>query len=466
MSYICSNSLKSSIKSTIIKTYFLKLNYLRITIFRFSRENFLFFNSYCLKIINTVIMSVYKTPFETSSNLKNVSLAFGMICSLFFLWGFAISMLDGLNRKFQLLLHIDRAESAWVQICTFGAYFIMAIPAGMIIRKFGYKKGILLGLALYALGALAVYPALEYSGPEQAWTLFLICLFCIACGLAVLETAANPYTTVLGEPSTAPFRINLAQSFNGLGVIIGPSVAGLFLFADNPKTLAEGFDGIQLPYVSVGLLVVLVFILFLFVKLPEIKESENQEKVYFLDLLKIPRLKWGILAQFLNVGAQACVWGFFINYVVESYQYSEQKASYLLSIGMIIFTTGRFLSTLLLKKTSAGFLLGIYCLSICGLLLTLVFSFHAVALYALLAFFFFQSITFPTIFSLSIEGLGSQTKTASSALIMAIVGGAVFPRLMGYLADTYGIGFSFLLPVIMFGYIAWYSFRFNSSKHT
>jgi MFS transporter, FHS family, L-fucose permease len=388
---------------------------------------------------------------------------FALVCSLFFLWGFAISMLDGLNRKFQLLLNIDRAESAWVQVCTFGAYFLMALPAGLFMKRYGYKRGIVGGLFLYSLGALLVYPALEYAAsPAQAWVFFLISLFVLACGLAFLETAANPYTTVLGPPETAEFRINLAQSFNGVGVISGPLVGGLLLFSGTPGTLQEGFDSVQLPYVVVGLIVALVMALFMATRLPEITEDPAVgagEAGFDVPLSQQRHFTLGVLAQFVNVGGQACVWGFFINYMVESFAMTDQRASYLLSAGMIVFMVGRFVSTFLMRYVPANRLLGYYGTAITALLLVVTFNLGDVSLWALMAFFFFQSITFPTIFALAVKDTGNQTKLASSFVIMGIVGGAAFPPLMGLLADRFGIATSFWLPVAFFAYIAWYAFR-------
>jgi MFS transporter, FHS family, L-fucose permease len=388
---------------------------------------------------------------------------FALVCSLFFLWGFAISMLDGLNRKFQLLLNIDRAESAWVQVCTFGAYFLMALPAGMVMKRYGYKRGIVGGLFLYALGALLVYPALEYATtPGQAWVFFLLSLFVLACGLAFLETAANPYTTVLGPPETAEFRINLAQSFNGVGVISGPLVGGLLLFSGKPTSLQEGFDSVQLPYVVVGLIVALVMALFMATRLPEIQEDlavGANEGGLGVSLSRQRHFVLGVLAQFVNVGGQACVWGFFINYMVESFAMTDQRASYLLSAGMIVFMAGRFISTFLMRFVAANRLLGFYGTAITALLIVVTLNAGDVSLWALMAFFFFQSITFPTIFALAVKDTGNQTKLASSFVIMGIVGGAAFPPLMGLLADRFGIATSFWIPVVFFAYITWYAFE-------
>ena len=395
------------------------------------------------------------TTARSTDASQNYLVPFALVTSLFFLWGFAISMLDVLNRHFQKILHISRAESAWVQVCTFGAYFLMALPAGHFMKKYGYKKGILAGLGLYAAGAFLVYPA----GELQSWPFFLVALFVLACGLAFLETAANPYVTVLGSPERAAFRLNLAQSFNGFGVFAGPKIGALFLFASQNATLQEGFDKVQLPYVCVGFLVVLVAVLFFFTNLPELK-TDDEAAADNTGLFGVKHFTLGVLAQFLNVGAQVCVWGFFINYAVETLGFDDAKAANYLASGMIIFVLGRFAGTFFMQFIKPNQLLGIYAVLMVGLLAAVSFgTLGGNSIYALLLFFFFQSITFPTIFALSIENMGKYTKQASSYLIMSIVGGAVFPPIMGALADSFSIAAAFLLPAAMFGYIGWYALR-------
>ncbi len=393
--------------------------------------------------------------FKADTSAGNHKIAFALVTSLFFLWGFAISMLDVLNRHFQKILHISRAESAWVQVCTFGAYFLMALPAGYFMKKHGYKKGILVGLALYAGGAFLVYPA----GEAQSWPFFLVALFVLACGLAFLETAANPYATVLGAPEQSEFRLNLAQSFNGLGGFTGPKIGALFLFSSISSSLEDGFSKVQMPYLFVGFLVSFVAILFFFTPLPEIKD-ENESQADSTGLFKYPHFVSGVIAQFLNVGAQICVWGFFINYAVETLNFSDATAANYLATSMIIFMLGRFAGTFLMKYIKPNQLLGYYSLAMVALLVLTAFdTLGKNSIYALMAFFFFQSITFPTIFALGVKDMGKYTKLAGSYIIMAIVGGAVFPPIMGAVADNTSTALSFLLPATLFLYIAWYGFK-------
>ncbi len=397
---------------------------------------------------------------QSGSAPQKYLIPFALVTSLFFLWGFAISMLDVLNRHFQKILNISRAESAWVQVCTFGAYFLMALPAGYFMKKYGYKKGILCGLALYAAGAFLVYPA----GELQSWPFFLLALFILACGLAFLETAANPYATVLGPPESSAFRLNLAQSFNGLGVFTGPKIGALFLFATENASLEVGFDKVQQPYLLVGALVTFVAVLFFFTPLPEIKD-EAEAEADNTGLFKFPHFNAGVIAQFLNVGAQICVWGFFINYAVETLAFSDATAANYLANGMLIFMVGRFAGTFLMRFLSAHQLLGIYAtIMVILLVITSLDLFGSNSIYALMLFFFFQSITFPTIFALGVKDMGKYTKQASSYMIMAIVGGAVFPPIIGAIADNTSIALSFLLPAAMFAYIAWYGFKGSQTR--
>ncbi|WP_266364372.1 L-fucose:H+ symporter permease [Tellurirhabdus rosea] len=404
------------------------------------------------------------TSVKATAPAGNVRLAFALVTSLFFLWGFAISMLDGLNKKVQNVLHVSRAESAWVQVVTFGAYFLMALPAGYFMKRYGYKKGILFGLLLYAAGGFLVYPA----GEAQSWQFFLIALFILACGLAFLETAANPYVSVLGTPETSEQRLNLAQSFNGLGAITGPLVGGFLLFANTAnESVEEGFDSIQLPYLVVGGLVLLVALIFYRTPLPEIQEETlvtDAQSHSGKTLFQHAHFRAGVLAQFLNVGAQGCVWGFFINYATELSNLTDQKASYLLSVGMVIFMIGRFAGTFLMRYVKPNVLLGWYSVAIVALLIIVSLHLGQVSLYALLGFFFFQSITFPTIFALGVKDLGQYTKQGSSYIIMGIVGGAVFPPVMGWIADNSSIANSFLLPALFFAVIGWFGFKGSQVK--
>lgn len=370
---------------------------------------------------------------------------FFLVSSLFFLWGFAHSILEVLNPHFQASFHLSKTQAAWVQAAVYGGYFLMAMPAGSILRRWGYKAGVLTGLWLYGLGALLFIP----GSTLQSFPFFVGCLFIIGCGLTCLETSANPYVTVLGSPEGAERRINLAQSLNGLGWIVGPLVGGQLLFS--------GGD-IALPYTGVGLLVCGVAVVFSRLKLPEIAEAEEESDAVD-NRLWTPAFYAGMGALFLYVAAQTGVNSFFINYMVEQVDMTPTLASRYLGFGgMGLFVLGRLSGSWLMNYLKPVRLLGIYagvsCLATVGIV--------AVSGYWTLGLFFLvylcESIMFPTIFSLALRDCHGHTKRASSYLIMTIVGGALSPLLMGMIADATGdLRVAYMVPLICFVGIALYS---------
>lgn len=381
-------------------------------------------------------------------------LPFILVTSLFFLWGFAHSILDVLNKHFQDVLVISKAKSAMVQAVVYGGYFLMAIPAGMFIRKYGYRMGVILGLLLYALGAFLFVPGSKLMSFE----FFLFSLFIIGCGLTCLETAANPYVTVLGDPETGASRLNLAQSFNGLGWILGPLVGGLILFSD-------GGGDISFPYLGIGCVVVLVAILFMRVRLPEIKEEivhETEGTHLKRGLWKQAHFVVGVLALFCYVAAQTGINSFFINYVTESsINIGNQEAALLLSFGgMGLFMVGRFLGSWLMEKIAAERLLLYFAVGafVCMILVIIGGGWFGVT--ALFICYLFESIMFPTIFALAICRLEQHTKQASSYLIMSIVGGAIAPVLMGICGEQ-EIRYGFFIPMVCFVVIGIYAFKYK-----
>src|SRR6266542_2954342 len=282
-----------------------------------------------------------------------------LVTSLFFLWGFAYGLLDVLNKHFQETLNITKIRSALLQGAYFGAYFVISLPAGLFMNKYGYKKGVILGLLLYASGAFLFYPAAQLSN----FNFFLFALFVLASGLTCLETAANPYVTVLWDASTSETRLNLSQCFNGLGSFLGPLIAASLFFGMNTK---DNLDGVKLIYIIIGIVVLFIAALFMKTELPEIKESKI---VSIPELNKKPLLRHGnfigsIIAQFFYVSAQIGVAAFFINYCTESgVGIDNAKASHLLSMALILFTLGRFIGTALMRRIAANKLLTIYAIS-------------------------------------------------------------------------------------------------------
>ncbi len=377
-----------------------------------------------------------------------------LVTSLFFLWGFAYGLLDVLNKHFQETLNITKIRSALLQGAYFGAYFVISLPAGLFMNKYGYKKGVILGLLLYASGAFLFYPAAQLSN----FNFFLFALFVLASGLTCLETAANPYVTVLGDASTSETRLNLSQCFNGLGSFLGPLIAASLFFGMNTK---DNLDGVKLIYIIIGIVVLFIAALFMKTELPEIKESKI---VSIPELNKKPLLRHGnfigsIIAQFFYVSAQIGVAAFFINYCTESgVGIDNAKASHLLSMALILFTLGRFIGTALMRRIAANKLLTIYAISNIILCSIVVWKHEWASVYALMAIFFFESIMFPTIFALGLKDLGSHTKKGSSFIIMSIAGGALVPYVMGLLSDNYSTSFAYIIPLLCFIAVAWYGF--------
>ena len=389
---------------------------------------------------------------------KSYLVPFVLITSLFLLWGFAHGLLDVLNKHFQGVFTMTKAESGLVQFSTYIAYFLMALPAGAFMKRYGYRKGIIMGLLLFAIGAFGFIPAAFLHSA----TPFLIALFVIACGLCILETAANPYSTILGPSASAAQRLNLSQSFNGLGWILGPLVGGLLIFG-----ASEG-DSMALtkPYILVGGIVLFVALLFFFTKLPEIKPEEEEEVTAIVEekpaafLWKRRQFVRSVVAQFCYCAAQTGIFGFFINYVTEMDPgISNLRASRILAFGgMALFMIGRLSGSFTMKWLAPGRLLTWYSLLSAVCMALVVASVGTLSLYALYLSFFFMSIMFPTIFALGLEGMGVYTKKASSYIVMGVAGGAFSPMLMGYIGEE-NMALGFIVPLIAFLYILYFAIK-------
>ena len=383
---------------------------------------------------------------------------FILVTSLFFLWGFAHSLLDVLNKHFQDILGITKARSGWVQASLYGGYAVMAIPAGLIMNRFGYKKGIIFGLLTYAAGAFLFMPAARI----QTFEFTLFCLFVIACGLTCLETAANPFSTVLGPRKTSEQRLNLSQSFNGLGWIMGPAIGGLLILGGDGKD-PNKFASMTLPYMIIGSLVLLVAILFMITRMPEIHEGEfdaHGDKGKFRDLLKFPHFKYAVVSQFLYVAAQTGINSFFINYVTETMpRFSNEKAAYLLSIGFIFFMVGRFSGSVMMTWFKPNQMLALYASVNVLAMVFVILGLGWLSLISIYFTYFCMSIMFPTIFALGIKDLGGLTKKGSSFLVMMVAGGAVCPIFMGWIADISRMAFGFIVPLLCFTFIIFFGLK-------
>lgn len=381
---------------------------------------------------------------------------FVLVTSLFFLWGLAHSILDVLNKHFQETMEgVGKTESALVQAVMYGGYFVMALPAGQIIKRYGYRAGVITGLLLYGIGALLFIP----GGQLLSFPFFLFSLFVIGCGLTCLETSANPYVTVLGNAEGAARRINLSQSFNGLGWIVGPLIGGHFAFA-----VGADKGSIAIPYAIIGVVVLCVALVFAQVKLPEVQADgvAQTESAHATDSLWQHRnFVYGLIALFLYVAAQTGINSFFINYVTEHASVSNVNASLLLGFGgMGLFMAGRMGGSWLMLRVRAERVL-LYCAVGATLAMAVLLSGAGMAgVAAFMLCYLCESIMFPTIFALALKGVGQHTKRASSFLIMSIVGGAIAPVLMGLIADHASMAMAFIVPLCCFVVIAAYAARF------
>ena len=383
---------------------------------------------------------------------RNYTLPIILVTSLFFLWGIAYGLLDVLNKHFQETLNITKQRSTLLQAAYFGAYFLFALPAGLFMQKVGYKKGIITGLLLYAAGAILFYP----SAQNASFSFFLLALFVLATGLTFLETAANPYITVLGNPETSAFRLNLAQSFNGVGSFLGPIIGGALFFGNQPSSGGEELGTVKLVYIGIAILVLLVAFLFVRTRMPEIKEEElvvnDQESGK--TLFQQTHFVWAVVAQFFYVAAQVGIAALFINYCTEkNIGISNERAAYLLSGSLLLFTVGRFAGTAIMKWIAPNKLLALYALINIALCVAVIWLQGMISVYALMAIFFFESIMFPTIFALGVKNLGANTKRGASFIIMSIVGGALVPFVMGSLAEFYSTPFSYIVPLVCFVFV-------------
>jgi FHS family L-fucose permease-like MFS transporter len=392
-----------------------------------------------------------------------------LITSLFFFWGFVHNLDPILIPHLRKAFKLTDLESSLVDFSVFIAYFVMAIPAGYIMRKWGYKTGIIVGLLLFGIGSFLFIPAAD----TKIYVFFLGALFVIACGLAVLETAANPYVTILGPPETAVFRLNFSQSFNGLAAFLAPIIGAKFIFTNTGYTeanikamdpaiydtyVAAEAASVKGPYTILGVIIILVLVLFIFTKLPDIKSDPNEEKSKLSDALRFTNLRWGVVAQFFYVGAQVCVLSFFVRFVIVSGNVDEKTAAVYAGIAGLAFMIGRFVGTFFTKYLPAKQLLSIYAVSCMLLTLVAIFGDGVLTIYALIGVSFFMSIMFPTIFSLGVSGLGEHTKTGSSLIVMSIVGGAVLPLFLGYISDvTHNIQYGYIVPLLCFAVVFLFS---------
>jgi len=446
-------------------------------------------------------LSIFRSP-----DGKSYLATFALVSTLFFLWAFCNSMIDTMDKHFQDLLHLSRSQSAWVQFAHYLGYFLIALPAGWLAQEFGYRKGIITGLLLVSLGGFWFIPATHI---QQFWAFLLgVCL--VAMGLTFLETIANPYTTVLGDKRYAVSRINLAQSFNGLGWPLGPLVGGMYFYSSKGAEAAS--ETLYIPYLGIAIFVLIIAALFMIVQLPELSTenayaSEEHSSELQRSIWSHLHFPGAVISQFFYVAAQAGIFSFFINYIVSdtpslpawlshswliggaagvNHQegngldfFSDKGATRMLSAAFLFFVAGRFAGAYLMSVFRPHLLLGVYAVINALLMVVILLKLGWVSVGALFLSFFFMSVMFPTIFALGIWGLGKRAKIASSFIVMAIMGGAIMPKLMGWFSDEYGTAHGwcgriqdqghsdklmspgFVVPIFCFAIIAAYGFNWS-----
>ena len=431
----------------------------------------------------------------------NYGIAFALVTSLFFLWGLANSLNGSLIKQFQIALDLNRFQAGIVDFAFYLGYFFMALPAGYVMRKYGYKRGILFGLLLYGGGAFLFYPAAEV----RVYSFFLFSLFTMACGIAFLETAANLYVTVLGDPAKSEWRLNFSQSFNGISLILGPIIGALFIFSKTEYTpemltamapaAAEAIRvdealSVQGPYLVIGSMVAFMALLFFITKMPEVgsEEEKSAGSVPITSVLRHRHLALGVVAQFANVGAQATLWGYFVDLkldfsrdghwaLAQGYMNAinaltgsptdlspTQIAGFHASFALVLFMLGRFVGTSLMTRVRPNVVLALFSAGSVAMIILSMLTGGVTAVIALSFTYFFQSIMFPTIFALATKNLGAaESKIASSLVIMSIVGGALMPLVAGALFAN-GAVYALMVPLVCFSFIVYYALKGYQSR--
>ncbi|CDS11377.1 hypothetical protein LRAMOSA03640 [Lichtheimia ramosa] len=415
-----------------------------------------------------------KTADDNEGPSESYFIPGALVTTLFFLWGFSYGLLDTLNKHFQNVLGISTTQTTYMQVAYFGAYFIISPIAGLILRRIGYKKTIILGLLLYVLGALCFYP----SATNRVYGGFVGSLFTIASGLAMLENCANTYITIIGSRRWAPLRINISQAFNGLGTTISPVVASYAFFGGNEDATGN-LDSVKWTYVGVGCAVFVIAIIFCFARIPEFDEEAQMEAEASVTgeeikraSLASPHLWLGAITQFVYTGNQVGIASMFIYYATIVGHKSDSFSSVLLALGQMCFTIGRFIGAALMRWFKAEHLLAAYAVAaiittICAITIN-----TPDTTYTLMIILFFESIMFPTNFALATKDLGRNYKYGAPLLVMGVAGGALFPPLMALLKDNRSIHISFVLPLVGFAmefvYGLWGSkwvWYVNDTKH-
>jgi len=392
--------------------------------------------------------------------------ALGALTSLFFMWGFITCLNDILIPHLKGVFSLTYTEAMLIQFCFFGAYFLVSLPAGALVRKLGYKKGIVVGLLTAAVGCLLFYPAAS----AQAYPLFLGALFVLASGITVLQVSANPYVTALGNPDTAASRLTMTQAFNSLGTTVAPFFGAMLILAGaDAGAEAMGADAVKTPYLMLAAALAVLAAIFSQLKLPEITEhavSENTSASDTPSAWTHSHLVLGAVGIFVYVGAEVSIGSFLVNFLGEESiaGMEESEAAKYIAYYWGGAMVGRFIGAVAMQKVKAGNALAFCAMGASLLIATAVFSSGSLAMWAILAVGLFNSIMFPTIFSLAINLLGDRTSQGAGILCLGIVGGALIPVLQGVMADAMGIQLAFLMPIVCYVYIAYYGLKGSAVK--
>ena len=397
---------------------------------------------------------------------KRNIVVFVFVVSLFMMWGIAITMGDVLNKHFQNVLHISKSSSALIQLSIFGAYAVMAIPAGLFMGRFGYKHGVILGLSLYAIGAFLFIPASDLA----SFLFFRVALFILACGLATLEAVAHPFIAALGDERTSDQRMNFAQGFNSLGGVVGP-LLGSYFFFHNDQGQPSDLVAVKNLYLAIGIVISVIAVIFSFLKINIACQSQTKTSNHTLTRTGLSKRKlirqkhfiFAVIAQLFNVAAQGGTWAYFINYGHDVMHYSDVSSAHFFSLSIFFMMVGRFAGTLLMRRIRPDLLLSVFATANIVMCILVAQGLGWVSFSALIMINFFFSIMFPTIFSLGIKDLGKDTQQASSFIVMGVVGGAIFPPLMGLIANN-SVSDAYYLPIICYIVIAAFGLSYKYFK--
>ena len=377
-------------------------------------------------------------------------LPFALVSILFLLWGLANNMTDTLLAAFKKVMQMSDSQTSLIQFAFYGSYFCFALPAALFVKKFSYKAGIILGLMLYAGGAILFLPAAK----TESYLFYLVAIYILAGGCSVLETTANPYILSMGSAETATRRLNIAQSLNPIGSIMGIILSKQFILRD------ISLNSISETYMGLGLVLLAIMIIMLMSRMPEGKDEEQSNiSASFRRLLKSKRYTWGIVAQFFYVGAQIGVWSFTIRLVMQELNIEEANAATYYLASIICFCLARFFFTWLMKFYHPAKLMAWASAAdiILCLIVILMSGSGMIAVTALVLISFFMSLQFPTIYGIALEGMNEDAKIGASGLIMAILGGALLTPLQGYVSDVFGVSVSYAVPLVCFVVVLWYS---------